>query len=108
MSIRDRILPKIDKARSIVANVGLRRFAVTLRRRVWSGRYANDGTVTNEDIVITPLPRVRNSFSSKGMATQALEFIMSNGAVIMDRLYTIDKITPPYTYRGTTGGYSSE
>jgi hypothetical protein len=107
MSIRDRILPKINKARTIVQNIGLRRYAVTLRRRIWSGSYVGDGSVTNEDIVITPTPRVRNSFTSKGMAPQTLEYILANGTVLLDRLYTIDKITPAFTYQGADGGYNS-
>lgn len=107
-TIRDALLPVASNLRGLPSSpFGLRRFIVILRRRVWSGQYVNDGTVTTQDITITPLPRVRNSFSSRGISPAALEYILQNGTVILDRLYTIDKITPAFVNNGTPGGYSS-
>lgn len=96
MSIRDIALPSIDIARCQIAQIGLRRFSVTLRRRVWSGTYVGDGTPVNHDLVITPTPRVRMSFPSAGLDPKDLEYVLQNGAIFSDRFYTIDRITPRF------------
>lgn len=111
MSIRDDLLPVVDQLRALPGTFGLRRYAVTIRRRIWSGTYPGDGTPTDQDIVITPTPRVRNSFSSATLSPQALQYILANGNVIDDRYYKIDRITPAYidaSNNNTPGGYSPQ
>jgi hypothetical protein len=103
MSIRDNALPKFDKARTKIAALGLRRFQVILRRRVWSGSRVGEGTPTNQDMVLTPTPRVR--FMSP--FAKQMEYIVTSGGKIQDRYYKIDKITPAFTSGVITGGYSS-
>lgn len=106
-TIRDALLPVVDLLRELPNTFGLRRYAVTIRRRVWSGTYPGDGTPTDQDIVITPIPRVRNSFSSATMSPQAMQYLLANGNVIDDRYYKIDRITPTYSVvGGVSGGYS--
>lgn len=106
-TIRDRALVPLDRARAKIQQVGLRRFAVTLRRRIWAGAYAGDGAVTVQDIVLTPMPRVRFHEGGTTGNPAALEYIIANGNQISDRLYKIDKITPFFTRRnGSTGGYT--
>ena len=105
MSLRDTILPLFDVARTLVESVGLRRFAVTARRRVWSGPYTGDGIPTNQDIVISPTPKVRAITGGSSPQGQ-LEYVLANADLIKDRYYKIDKITPEYSVNGVSGGYS--
>jgi hypothetical protein len=103
MSIRDNALPKFNKARAKIAALGLRRFAVILRRRTWSGTRIGEGTPTNLDIVITPAPAVH--FQSP-FADQ-MAGVLTAGGSIRDRYYLVDKITPAYVDRaGVAGGYT--
>lgn len=108
-TLRDALLPVFSELRQLPVDFGLRRYSVTIRRRVWSGAYPGDGTPTNQDIVIAPLPRVRNSFSSASLSQSAMQYILANGNVIDDRYYRIDKITPAFVEdSGNTGGYSPQ
>lgn len=113
MGIRDDLLPLVDELRAIPgsSDFQLRRYAVTIRRRVWSGTYPGDGTPVDQDIVLTPLPRVRNSFSSASLSPQAMQYALANGNIISDRYYSIDRITPAYidaSNNNTPGGYSPQ
>lgn len=113
MGIRDDLLPLVDELRAIPgsSDFQLRRYAVTIRRRVWSGTYPGDGTPVDQDIILAPLPRVRNSFSSATLSPQAMQYILANGNVISDRYYSIDRITPAYidaSNNNTPGGYSPQ
>jgi hypothetical protein len=108
MTLRDDLLPTLDELRGLPQSFGLRRFAVTLRRRIWSGTYPGDGSITNVDLVISPLPRVRQNFSLRGLSPAALEYILQNGNVISDRLYMVDKFTPAFSANGVSGGWLSE
>lgn len=110
-NLRDSLLPVIDQLRGMPPTFGLRRFAVTIRRRVWNGTYVADpaGTVTDDDIAISPMPRVRQVFSAASMRPEQLQYLIANGNVIDDRYYKIDRITPRYTNPdGSTGGYSAQ
>jgi hypothetical protein len=103
MSIRDNALPKFDKARTKIAALGLRRFAVILRRRTWSGSRIGEGTPTNLDIVLTPAPSVR----LKSPFAAQMSGVLASGGSIRDRFYEVSKITPAYVDRaGNAGGYS--
>lgn len=113
MGIREDLLPVVDGLRSIPgsSDFGLRRFSVTIRRRVWSGAYVGDpsGTATDEDLALSPLPRVRQVFSASSLRPDQLQYILANGNKIDDRYYKIDRITPRYTNPdGSTGGYSAQ
>jgi len=104
MSVRDNVLPPLDAARAVIAGLGLRRFSVTLRRRVWSGATIGAGTPTNFDIVLTPTPKVR----FKSPFARQMEAIFAAGGKIEDRYFLIDKITPFYNVNGVTGGYTPD
>jgi uncharacterized protein YjdB len=104
MTMRDDLLPVFDSARSLIKDLGLRRFAVTVRRRSWSGTYIGDGTPIDQDITLSPLPRVRQSFASASRDPRVLEYLLAKGNVVDDRIYTVDKITPAYS----GGGYTAE
>lgn len=98
MTVRDGILPIIDNARGIIANLGLRRYTATIRRRTWPGGRPGSGNAVNTDLVITPTPRVR--------VVSARE-IASSGGTYQEGDYRIDRITPRYT-GATSGGYTPE
>lgn len=108
-TLRDALLPVADALRQLPQVFGLRRYGVTIRRRVWSGTYPGDGTPVDQDIVLSPIPRVRNSFSSSTLSPQALQYILANGNVIDDRYYQIQSITPSYNDgNGHAGGYTPQ
>jgi hypothetical protein len=98
VTVRDNILPILDNARGIVANLGLRRYSVTIRRRTWSGSKPGLGIATNDDLVLTPTPRVR--------LVSARE-IASSGGTYQEGDFRIDRITPRFT-SPTVGGYTPE
>lgn len=111
MSIRDVLLPVVSLCRGLVSiPFGLRRFTVTLRRRVWDGSTVGDGTPTNNDIVLFPLPKVRDAFSGEGSGGRAqLEYILQHGQLVKDRFYVISKITPAWAKAdGSQGGYTAD
>lgn len=110
MSVRDTILPSINVGRSVIAGLGLRRFTVTLRRRIWSGQNPGQGNATNQDIVIAPLPRVRDLFAAGNLSPQELEYIAANSNVVRGRLYKVDRITPQFldANGNVLGGYTAQ
>jgi hypothetical protein len=104
MSVRDTILPVIDRARAKVASLGLRRYRVFIRRRAWSGPRATEGTATVEDIEILPTPKV--TVASPYMAQK--QGIAMSGGTVEDREFLIEGITPFYDNGTITGGYKPE
>lgn len=104
MSLRDDLLPVFDDTRGVIEDLGLRRFSVTLRRRTWSGGSVGAGVPTNDDIVISPTPRVR--FKSPFAAQ--MSGILTAGGKIEDRYFAIDKITPAWSDNGLSGGYTPD
>lgn len=109
MSLRDSLLPVVSTLRALPQNFGLRRFAVTIRRRVWTGSKISEGTATDSDIILTPPPRVRDSFPIKSLSPLEMEYVAANSNVVTGQMYKIDKITPRFTNAdGSTGGYLAE
>lgn len=96
MAVRDNILVPLDAARGIIAGLGLRRYAVTIRRRAWSGGAPGAGTATNTDIVLSPTPRVR---------ALAPREVAGSGGTYEDGDYRVDKITPAFV-GPPVGGYT--
>lgn len=110
-TLRDSLLPVIDGLRVLPPTFGLRRFAVTIRRRVWTGTQigSSDGTATNYDIPLIPAPRVRDYFPDRPMSPLEAEYNAANNNIVSGQMYRIDRITPRYTNTdGTTGGYLAE
>jgi hypothetical protein len=74
-----------------IASLGLRPYAVVIRRRRWSGARVGDGTATNTDTVLTPTPKVTD------LPASALgSGILTSGGTIEDRYFAIERITPSY------------
>lgn len=112
-NLRDSLLPAVDSIRGFEAVFGTRRFAVTVRRRVWSGQVPGEGTATDYNISLTPKPRVRDVTDRQLTASEA-ELLSANGQKFVGNLYKISQITPRYTpastgvVGGATGGYLAE
>lgn len=108
MSLRDSLLPVMDRLRVLPPTFGLRRFAVTVRRRLWSTQVPGEGTATDFNIVLTPAPRVRD-ITLGSMSKYEMEFKAANSDIVSGSLYRIDRITPRYTNAdGSVGGYLAE
>lgn len=106
-TLRDKLLPVVSALRVLPQNFGMRRFAVTVRRRTWSTLIAGEGTATNWDIQISPAPRVHD-VTARDLTVIEAEMAAANRAGIIGNMYRITGITPQYTKNGVTGGYLSE
>jgi hypothetical protein len=97
-TLRDGLLPLVDGLRQIPGNFGLRRYAVTLRRRVWSGSAIGQGTPQDQDLLLQPAPKVRDAFSVKPNDGDwaRLQYILQHGHTIADRMWVINRITPQF------------
>lgn len=101
-TLRDSLLPALDNARTLVANLGLRQHGLTIRVRTWAnGRIGDpfpgvaDTDYTDEDLEIAPNPKVR--------AVTGQEIASSGG------LYaTGDLLVGPFTPAYSGGGYTME
>jgi hypothetical protein len=98
MSVRDRILPVVDRARAKIAQLGLRRYRVIIRRRTWAGRTVGDTAgqnsgFTNTDLELAPTPKVE----LLSPAGAQLAGIIPSGGSIEDRYFKISGITPQYS-----------
>lgn len=109
-TLRDNLLPVVAGLRALPQAFGLRRYTVTIRRIVWSGQYPGDGSPADQDIVITPIPRVRNAAPKTGsLKPESMQFLLANGNIIDDRFYQIDRITPAFVdASGNPGGYTPQ
>jgi len=103
-TLRDQLLPLVNTLRGLPVTFGLRRFAVTVKRRMWSGAQQGEGTATEFSIPLIPAPRVRD-ITSRDMTITDAE-IRSVGQVV-GNIYRIEKITPRFT-SPTMGGYLAE
>src|SRR4051794_40500802 len=98
MSVRDVVLPALDKARAKIAAIGLRRYRVIIRRRAWSGASVGQGTEVVTDLELSPRPET--SFEDgRGQVAES-------AGTISDRDIEIASITPAYSVNGVTGGYT--
>jgi Big-like domain-containing protein len=109
-NLRDSLLPVVDTLRALPNIFGVRRFAVTIRRRTWTGQVPGQGVATDYNIALIPPPRVRDqSASDRGMSPTEAELKAANSGVATGSVYRIDRITPRYTTAaGVTGGYLAE
>ncbi len=58
MTLRDELLPVLNEARTLVADLGMRQVRVIVRTTTWSGGAPQTGVATNSDREIVPRPRV--------------------------------------------------
>lgn len=99
LTLRDKLLPTIDRLRELPDAFGLRRYTVTLRRRRWaSGVVGRDEKYSWVDVAITPKPRVR---------LLSTEEVASSGGTFTNGDMRVDKITPKYLVP-FLGGYAPD
>lgn len=80
-TVRDRMLPVVERGRQLIQNFGLRQTSVCVRTVQWSGGEVGLGTATTTDVEITPRPKVTDR---------------GNGRIV------ISKVTPSYSGGGWT------
>jgi len=96
MALREKLLPVLQNKRAFIESLGLRPNALTIRKRTHIGTPGVDAYI-DEDLVITPKPRVRE--------VSTREISGSGGRYAAGDL-RIDKITPQYTDATGTHGYT--
>lgn len=99
MTIRDACLPIFESARVLLADVGLRRFDVTMRVVVWSGQTVGEGTKTTTD---TPL---RIQGKRPGVRRVKQDDVIASGGTYEDLDLRIGPFTPAFT--GAAGPIAS-
>jgi len=109
MTVRDNVLPALNRARAIIERLGFRRTAVTIRRRTWAGTRVGDTAgqnpgYTDVNTVLTPTPKV--ALMSPFAAQMA--GIMTSAGNNEDRYFEISGITPSFVdpTDGLTKGYT--
>lgn len=105
-TLRDQLLPLVNTLRGLPVTFGIRRFAVTVRRRSWSGAQQGEGTATDFNIPLIPAPKVVD-ITSRDMTMTEAEIRAANSNAVVGNLYRIEKITPRFT-TPTVGGYLAE
>lgn len=102
MTLRDRLLPAIDRIRGLRQTLGITVNAVRLRVETWTAAIGTAGaTATTVDVLMAPQPKV-----SKLSVQDAMVVMASLPAAQVARgqrgIYLIGPITPSYS----TGGYT--
>jgi len=87
VSLAVNLLPVLNSARTLVADLGLRRYTVTRRLRTWSGGMVGMGQPTDVDLVLTPNPKVREIDEN---TVKVSHITPSNGTIG----YTLDQLRP--------------
>jgi len=77
----------LNDARTLPADLGLRRYTVTRRLRTWSGGMVGMGQPTDDDLVLSPNPKVREIDEN----TVKLTHITPSDGTIG---YTLDQLRP--------------
>lgn len=108
MTFRDQILSPLDAIRGIGGRLGLRRFTVTVRTRVWTGAIPGDGTSTDTDVVLTNQDATGTMQPVMVRQLKRSEVITSGG-LYADRDIRVGPMTPDYAaqfFQQSTGGYA--
>lgn len=87
MSLRSDLIPVVDDARGLVADLGLRRYTVIVRTRAWSGGKVGFGDPTDTDLTITPAPRVERL---------PVRLITNSGGIYEEGDLLVSKISASY------------
>ena len=94
MTLRDDLIPCVDSARDIINDFGLRPYVVLMRTRTWSGTQPGDGTATDVDVAIAPVPKVSHP---------SPRLIANSGGTIQEGDRMVSKISASYTEAQLTG-----
>ena len=85
------ILPSIDAARQVVANLGFRLVRVFLRVRTWTGPTIGVGVFFDVDTEIIPRPRVRQQVAKDSF--MPLDQNYTNAGLVFTGGLQVDQIT---------------
>ena len=108
-TLRDQLLGLANTLRGLPPAFGLRRFAVTVKRRTWGGQQQGEGTATDYSIGITPAPRVEDLSDQIGKMTPTeMELAGIGNGTVIGKLYKIDQITPYYSQATTVNGITTQ
>lgn len=99
MTVRDALLPVLDKARAIAGGLGFRPFRVTMRVRTWSGASIGDGVPTDMNTLVC----VADGNSPRVTPLHEREVVMSAG-----RYAGGDLRVGPLTPRYEGGGFEQQ
>jgi hypothetical protein len=94
-TLREDLVPVVDEMRTLVGDLGLRRFTVVTRKRTWSGSEVGRGTVTDVDTTLAPIPRVR---------PPSPHLIATSGGKVEEGDRIVDRISATYSEDALTGG----
>jgi hypothetical protein len=102
MTLRDVLLPAVNKIRTIPNTIGIRLFTVTVRVRSWTGDRVGLGAITTTDTALANLngspPKVRQLSGDD---------VVASGGTLSDQMFEIGPLTPSYieglSTLGTTG-----
>jgi hypothetical protein len=94
-TLRDDLLPVINELRALPNQFGIRRYTTTIRTRTWSGTYSGEGTPTDVDVVLTPVPRVD---------VISTDEVASSGGTYREGDFRITAITPAFVATPSSGG----
>lgn len=102
MTLRDRLLPAVNRIRGLRGRFGLTTITVKLLKRTWTGDINTTGATSGDDIVLmSPQPKVRKASEEVSLFYGAGPADRVAGSPTLD-VYEIGPITPAHT----AGGYS--
>jgi hypothetical protein len=108
MTVRDRALPALDRARARLQTVGLRRYAVTRRVQTWSAAKGAGGVlVSSADVVLTPTPRLEKQTATAIKSWFGGGYVPNAAGELVLAELRVGPIAKPWVdaIAGTTGGY---
>lgn len=103
MTLRDRLLPLVNRVRTIGERFGVYNVDVVVRVRVYTGAVNTDGSAvsTTTSTTLSPRPKVRKLSEGEGSYLGGGTLDASNGKLLADELEI-----GPITHDHTSGGYT--
>lgn len=95
MTLRDELQPVVDESRQLVADLGFRVYAVTVRVRTWDGGEIGRGETDDADTVLSPPPKV---------ASPSPRLVFAAPGKYEDGDRIVSRISRSYTEDELTGG----
>jgi hypothetical protein len=84
-TVRDRVLPAVNTARSIIEQLGFRQYQLAIIQRAWSGGRAGVGNPVDARLLITPAPKTR---------IVSLQEVAASAGTLQEGDFRLEKITP--------------
>ena len=87
-TLRDDLIPVIDEGRQLADDLGLRQQSVVVLTRVWTSGTIGKGSYTDDDLVLSPVPKVRRL---------PLRVVMGSGGTYKEGDRLVIKISATYS-----------